>query len=213
LVLTGYYQSSHPELYRLALDSPEAVPIRMTNNPASDYGAAWSPDGRWLAFTSMRERNVDLYLIAAEPPPPGVGLPPAPRRLTEHPGDDFTPVWSPDGAWLAFASYRGGGLDIYRLRPDEGEASIERLTTYPGIDMQPAWSPDGAWIAFASRRDGAWDLYRMRPDGSDVQPITQDPYEDKKPRWGPLVDLPYQPLGILLGGALLLALGLIRRNG
>ncbi|MFP4321010.1 MAG: TolB family protein [Anaerolineales bacterium] len=212
IVLTGYYQSNHAELYRLALDGPPSIPIRMTNNPASDYSAAWSPDGVWLAFTSMRNQNVDLYLIPAEPPPPGVGLPPAPRRLTEHPGDDFTPVWSPDGEWLAFASYRDDGLHIYRMRPEDGEASVQRLTHGSSINMQPAWSPDGAWLAFTSRRSGAWDLYRMRPDGRDVQRITHDIYEDKKPRWAPPRDEPYRLGWHILSGGLLLLLGLVWRR-
>jgi len=59
-------------------------------------------------------------------------------RLTQSPGTDLEPAWSPDGRWLAFSSARDGNLNLYLLEIDSG--SLIRLTEDPAGDMEPDWS-------------------------------------------------------------------------
>ena len=53
-------------------------------------------------------------------------------RLTDGPGDDFAPVWSPDGTRIAFVSDRAGSYDIWAM--DADGANPTRLTTQAGAD-------------------------------------------------------------------------------
>ena len=118
---------------------------------------AWSPDGRFLAFTSYRDGNLEVYLAD------GDGR--NPRDLTRHEGHDGRPVWLPDGESIAFESDRFGDLEICILDVATGE--VVNLTGHPGKDREPALSRDGREIAFASNRDWNFHIYRMAADGSD----------------------------------------------
>lgn len=134
------------------VDALGEVPRPLTHDPALDYNAVFSPDGRWVVFTSERSGNVDLYALdlAAEGEP---------VRLTQHPAMDDAASFSPDGKRLVFVSARDGDADIFVMpfapeaATDEGRAV--NLTRRPGGDFNPAFSPDGRHIAF-SRQVCLW---------------------------------------------------------
>ena len=87
----------------------------------------------------------DIYKIAAD----GSG---AEIRLTDSPGLNDGPEFSPDGQWIYFNSTRTGLMQLWRIRPD-GSAQ-ERVLTSEFNDWFPHVSPDGKWIAFISYRAG-----------------------------------------------------------
>ena len=58
----------------------------MTNNPAKDTDAVWSPDSKRIAFASDRDGNIEIYVMNAD----GTGL----ERLTDTPGNDYNPAWA-----------------------------------------------------------------------------------------------------------------------
>ena len=64
-----------------------------------------------------------------------------PRRLTAQQGAKSTPVFSPDGQWIAFSANYDGNTCVYVL-PREG-GSPRRLTYHPGEDWVRGWTPDG----------------------------------------------------------------------
>ena len=76
--------------------------------PGFDYNASFSPDGKWIVFTSERGGSADIYRVRAD----GTGL----ERLTDDPACDDQAAVSPDGKQLAFVSSRGSGAnDIWIL--------------------------------------------------------------------------------------------------
>ena len=87
-----------------------------------------SPDGNRVAFTVLNE----IYIMEL---PDG-----EPRKLTNMDVVEAYPAWSPDGRWIAFATWNPEvGGHIYRMRSD-GRRDAERLTNMPGIYQQIAWS-------------------------------------------------------------------------
>lgn len=68
-----------------------------------DTFPSWSPLGDWIAFTSRRDGDYEIYRIR----PDGTGL----QRLTHSPGTDAHESFSPDGEWIAFATARQGFKD------------------------------------------------------------------------------------------------------
>jgi Tol biopolymer transport system component len=153
--------------------------------------AAWSPDGRMIAFRRGTGNARDVYVINAD----GSGL----RRLTHSPGMDLDPTWSPDGRKIAFVSRRKrcpsapddrlayvcGNAEIYVMNADgTGQRNLTRSPAY-GYYSSAAWSPDGRKMAFVSDRDGNAEIYVMNADGSAQRRLTRNPASDADPVWSP----------------------------
>jgi TolB protein len=160
-------------------DPNDAQPIQLTTHPESDDKATWSPDGSKIAFASMRDGDLEIYVINAD----GTGV----TNLTNAPtASDDSPAWSPDGTKIAFASVRAGAArEIYVMDADGGNQV--RLTNNPGsLDDRPSWSPDGATIAFESLRDGDMEVYLIDSDGTDARNVSDNPgWPDSDPDWSP----------------------------
>jgi Ca2+-binding RTX toxin-like protein len=131
----------------------------------------------------------DVHLIN----PDGTGS----TDITNSPGEDSWPVWSPDGTMIAFHSRLDDatGEEIYRINAD-GTGRV-RLTNNPpptansAFDIFPFWSPDGTRIGWNSGRAGAADgfgeIYTMSAvDGSNVVRITNNLATDQRCDWQPL---------------------------
>lgn len=138
--------------------------------------------GDRLAFASNRAGHYDIYVIDVDV---SSGETANELRLTDQPGPDFQPAWSPDGAQIAYVSRPGLEEDAHIWVMDaDGENKVQ-ITDGDSDNTEPDWSPDGQWIAFASNRDGDFEIYVMRPDGSEVQQITNNSIQDRWPRWAP----------------------------
>lgn len=85
------------------------------------------------------------------------------RRLTNHPGEENFPVFSPDGSQLAFSRQVGGNWDVYVMPVGGGES--RRLTYDPRGEFVSAWSPDGKTILFSSNPNLVPQLLTIPIDG------------------------------------------------
>jgi len=77
------------------VDADGSNPRRLTVNVARDFSPRWSPDGKFIAFTSNRTGNNDVFVI------PATGG--EPKQLTWYSGDDQALYWTPDGKGIGFA--------------------------------------------------------------------------------------------------------------
>ena len=134
---------------------------------------AVSPDGSRVAMILSKDGWPDLYVGAA-----GGG---APLRLTRSPQDESSPCWSPDGAWICYAS-KDGERRALSLIPG---GTAKRLSTsgFPS-PSEPDWSPDGKFIAFTSQSGGNFSICVMSAPGQGTQaPVKLVEGED--PSWAP----------------------------
>ncbi len=105
-------------------------------------------------------------------------------NLTNNPGGNFHPAWSPDGQKIAFTRHSGANYEIFVMNAD-GSAETN-LTNNTAADTNPAWSPDGQKIAFTSERDGGEEIYVMNADGSAPTRLTNNAADDHEADWQPL---------------------------
>src|ERR1041385_4479248 len=131
---------------------------RLTVNKARDAYPRFSPDGKWIAFSSDRNGNLDVFIMPANG---GTA-----KQLTHHSADDVVLGWTPDGTGVLFSSQRGedfmgllyivstsGGMP-WRAGPDMGNAA--------------SFSPDGKRIAYNPKGQVYWRKYYRGAYATDV---------------------------------------------
>lgn len=134
--------------------------VTITRNIEMDAYPQFSPDGKWIAFSSQRTGNWDIFLV------PATGG--AVRRLTWHSSSDLVTGWSPDGSRVIFQGRRESGmaeilsLDVRTLR------LYQHAKDYEGMGY-PSYSPDGSLIVYGHRDAFHWS--RPRYQGSAAMQI------------------------------------------
>jgi len=123
-------------------------------------GVSWSKNNL-LAFAANTSGAGDIYTNY----PDGKQL----RKLTDHPADDTTPVFSPDGKTIAFTSSRDGRQQIYLMNADG--SGLRRIRPSTSNDFSPTWSPDGNWLAFASNNNSGTSIFIMDMYGGNVRQL------------------------------------------
>ena len=158
-------------------------------NVPEEYGMghsdpAWSPDGRYIAFTynhvdgALGMPKIGLYNVAT-------------RRTTFLTGYGFAqPAWSPDGKYIAAVQTSAKGRDVVILNASTGDVVLH--LTSDGTSFAPVWSPAGNQIAFLRASGLSIDLELATLTGSapnftrsKVEALTTDSELDgtSKPAW------------------------------
>lgn len=108
-------------------DFADATIHAVTDDRAVDASPHWSPDGRWLLWSSDRTGVSNLFAAAIDPES---GRPGAIRQVTNVLGGAFAPTIDPDGRWIFFTSYGAQGWEVERMAYDP-EAWFTPFATQP----------------------------------------------------------------------------------
>jgi len=134
------------------LDLARGIKTRLTFGPVANTNPVWSPDGKWIAYASVRDGHSSLYRKRSD----GSG---AEEVLLADDQADTIEDWSQDGKYLLY-SHGSNGIDAQLWAvPLEGERKPWMILTHAAILYGAHISPDGHWLAYESNESGTVQLY------------------------------------------------------
>lgn len=148
---------------------------------------AWSPDGNQIAFVTTKDTtnpiddsrgNSNIYVMNRD----GTNL----RRLTDNPGEDYTPSWSPDSRNIVYSAQnlQYGTMELM-IADTQCSTDCSRLLLRKVVDSMPSWSSDGSSIVFVDAQSGNIELYITDVQGRYLQRLTYNQTDESSPRWRP----------------------------
>jgi serine/threonine-protein kinase len=143
------------------------------------HDAVWTPDGRYLTYTSARSGTLGVYRK-----PPGLAEPA--ESLLASPALLYTGRWLRDGSALVTVAAdlrAGSGNDIALVR-NGGRGPVEPLVASRFTETYPALSPDERWLTFVSDQSGRQEVY-VRPLGAEGEQVQVSLAGGSEPLWGP----------------------------
>jgi TolB protein len=185
------------DVYTSALDGSDLQ--RLTSTPGYDAESVVSPDGKRIAFTSLRDGDLDIYTMNVD----GTDV----RRLTTTLGYDGGPFFSPDSKMIVYRAWHPKtpkDIADYKallaenlVQPLQMELWVmnvdgsnqRQITHLGGANFAPYFHPDGKRIIFASNyrepTSRNFDLYLINLDGSGLTQVTTDKEFDAFPMFSP----------------------------
>ncbi len=171
-------------LWTIAPD--DRAPVALLTDGSRNWSATWSPDGRYVYYSSNRGGSMNLWRIAVdessgrargEPEPVTT-----PATFLAH------PTVAGDARHIAYVSSQTS-INIQRLAldPKSGTVVGDPVPVTSGLRQwsTPDPSPDGQWVAFYTLNQPEGLLYVARPDGTGLRKLTPDSAIDRMPRWSP----------------------------
>ena len=155
-------------------DLERGVPTRLTFDDAPETEQVWSPDGRFLAFSSGRAGADNLYRKRAD----GSG---EEERLTTSDDPMWPNAWSADGRTIAISAMGpNGNFDVTML--SLADKKVEPVVNSNFREADPAISPDSRWVAYSSNESGRLEVYvRPYPSGAGRWQVSDN--GGAFPRW------------------------------
>jgi Tol biopolymer transport system component/tRNA A-37 threonylcarbamoyl transferase component Bud32 len=144
----------------------------------------WSPDGRRIVFQNLEGTKFDVRVADLET-----------KKMTWVTNDytmDLHPVWSPDGEAIYFSSYRGGGINVWRIPVDDDGTplgSMEQVTAGPGHDVDLDVAQSGRLVCAILKQNA--DIWRLPVDPSTgaatgaPEPVIATTRENTRGAWSP----------------------------
>jgi TolB protein len=136
---------------------------QLTSGPSS---LSWSPDSKELVY-SMAGSLWRQKLESTEA-----------SQLTDGPGYDYQPDWSPDGKSVVFVSYQKDAMELWLL--DVATGKSQQLTSGGAVNVEPRWSPDGKKLVWVSTQDNRrFHVFVADVSGNSLQNVTRLTRETK----------------------------------
>jgi len=155
------YRGGFPALYAI---NPGSGSVRkLASHGTLNVTPAAGPGGL-LAATLNKDKDQEIYLLDKQGN--------IRQRLTNSPGIDISPTFSPDGSQIAFVSNRAGSPQIFVMPSSGGQA--RRLTMSGPYNVSPCWSPKGDLIAYAGRTGSGFQIFVISPQGGSPRQLTQE---------------------------------------
>jgi Tol biopolymer transport system component len=175
------------------VDTQDSKESPIANDVANEYWADLSPDGKSVVFQSVTQTDRPFGGSIIAKLQAGTGTP----VLVSPAG--FSPVWSPDGQWIAFFKRTDAGIGLWRVRPtgDESIKLADGSINAPGYTATPylkigtnhlSWAPDSGSVAYSARTDGVSNIWLTTSDGSRNMPLTKNEDGNDRyccPAWSP----------------------------
>jgi TolB protein len=172
-------KGSQKQIYMSDFDGSNVQAI--TEGEYPHLSPSWSPDGRYIAFTSYEFKNPELFIYDTQTR--------IKKRLTNNLGLDSGANFSADGKWIAYTSSRGDDTDIFMTSPQGIGKKL--LLEGSGLDVDPKFSPDGKHIAFVSGRFGNPHIFVAGLEKGDTPKVNGDKrltyagWYNATPNWSP----------------------------
>jgi len=186
--------------FDIYMAAPDGKIIKqLTNTPGYDAEGTLSPDGKKMVFTSVRDGDLELYIMDLQTLKV--------KRVTNHLGYDGGAWFSPDGKkliWRASSPKTPEEIKEYKdflaenlVAPTNMEiwvanadgSNAQQVTSFGQANWAPAYMPDSKRIIFASnqeyKRGYPFNLYTINEDGSNLQKISRDKGFDAFPMFSP----------------------------
>ncbi|MFL5341402.1 MAG: S41 family peptidase [Gemmataceae bacterium] len=169
------------------VDAAGGVARPVTMHEAHEINPAFSPDGKWLAFSSNRHGSYDVFVVPIQGG--------RPRRLTFDSAADFVCGWTPDGKSVLYSSTRSTafppGQTLYSV-PFEGGAETrlpvtegKEVAISPRADVMAYVRGPGTWYRKGYRGSSNDDIWLANLDGTNHRRVTNFIGQDSSPMWSP----------------------------
>jgi Tol biopolymer transport system component len=163
------------------------TPVAVTDDVAFDWNPVWSPDGKYLYFSSDRGGQMNLWRVPIEEPTGKVTGPPesltTPSPYAEHLS------FSRDGRRAVYVSELSSKHILKaNFNPDSAVLTTAPVAVTEGSKhtAQPNLSPDGQWFVYSTQGDKQEDLFIIDKNGTgEPRQLTDDHFKDRHPRWSP----------------------------
>ncbi len=130
----------------------------LTHGTAADRQPVYSPDGKWILFSSDRSGQLDLWMLSRE-----TG---ALRRVTDDAAQDWDPSFSPDGGRILWSSDRSGRFQLWTASVDGSDARLLSKDAYEAEN--PVLTPDGRTLLWGSLHRGREGIWKADADGGNA---------------------------------------------
>lgn len=155
------------------IDLARGVATRVTFDPDLDVDPVWSPDGRVLVYSSLREGQFRIFRKVLEGDEPE-------SQIREGQANEFPEFWSSESGGIVY--HVGEEDQAFALLTLEGKGEPETIMEKDFRLDEPQVSRDGRWLAYISLESGAWEVY-VEPYRRVGPRVRVSPEGGGQPKW------------------------------